>query len=331
MEDIRFSIIVPVYNTENYLKNCIDSILNQTYRNFELILVDDGSTDASGKICDEYAEKYNCIKVVHQNNLGPSAARNTGLDNAKFEWISFVDSDDWIEIDMLEILAKHIAEENADLYYFNANCHGENNELVKLFAYNTTKEIIEFTSEFCRFKYFYNIFMRYKAGWEVWQRTFRRDVIIENNLRFVPRDEVFAEDFLFSFQYLLCANKISALCNVLYNYRKRENSLMDQVDADVILPRLYNFAVAGYESAQKLGMKYFVEKYYKIYFLLLDNQIGYFWPDKSLKTIFKELKILNKNALHKQWSVRICLMILKNSGMLLNILKKRIRRKRANK
>lgn len=97
----KISIIVPVYNVEKYLRKCIDSILNQTFKDFELILIDDGSTDESGKICDEYNLKDNRIKVIHKENGGLSSARNAGLDIAQGEYIGFVDSDDWIESDQI--------------------------------------------------------------------------------------------------------------------------------------------------------------------------------------------------------------------------------------
>ena len=91
---MRFSVIVPVYNVEHYLRRCLDSIVNQTFDDYEVVLVDDGSTDASGSICDEYRKKYNSIKVIHQENKGLSGARNTGLDKASGDWIVFVDSND---------------------------------------------------------------------------------------------------------------------------------------------------------------------------------------------------------------------------------------------
>lgn len=96
------SIIVPVYNTEKYLHRCIDSVLAQTYKDFELLLIDDGSTDSSGAICDEYAEKDGRVRVFHKKNGGVSSARNLGLDNAQGEWITFVDSDDYIEENFLK-------------------------------------------------------------------------------------------------------------------------------------------------------------------------------------------------------------------------------------
>lgn len=99
MKDL-ISVIVPVYNTEKYLDRCIQSILSQTYSNIEILLIDDGSTDSSGAICDKYAEQDSRVRVFHKANGGASTARNMGLDNAKGEWIAFVDSDDWIDAEM---------------------------------------------------------------------------------------------------------------------------------------------------------------------------------------------------------------------------------------
>ena len=109
------SVIVPIYNVEQYLHECVDSILAQTYTNLEIILVNDGSTDNCGKICDEYAEKDNRITVSHKKNGGLSDARNEGVEIAKGELLHFVDSDDWIEADMLELLYGNLIEHNADI------------------------------------------------------------------------------------------------------------------------------------------------------------------------------------------------------------------------
>jgi len=109
------SVIVPVYNVEKYLSNCLDSIINQTYRNLEIILVDDGSTDGSVKICDDYAKKDNRIIVIHKENGGASTARNKGLDIAKGDYISFIDSDDYINCYMLEHLLNAIIRDNTDI------------------------------------------------------------------------------------------------------------------------------------------------------------------------------------------------------------------------
>ena len=98
----KISVIVPVYNTEKFLQRCIDSVLAQTYQDFELLLIDDGSKDSSDTICDEYAAQDTRVKVFHKENGGVSSARNVGLDNARGEWITFVDSDDYIEENYLQ-------------------------------------------------------------------------------------------------------------------------------------------------------------------------------------------------------------------------------------
>lgn len=104
------SIIVPVYNVEKYLSQCIDSILAQAFIDFELLLVDDGSTDGSGRICDEYANKDARIQVFHKKNGGVSSARNIGLEHAQGEWITFVDSDDWLDLKYCQILWEEVQD-----------------------------------------------------------------------------------------------------------------------------------------------------------------------------------------------------------------------------
>jgi len=112
---MKISVIVPVYNTEQYLSRCIDSILSQSFTDFELLLINDGSKDSSGTICDEYAEKDSRIRVFHKENGGASSARNVGLDNAVGEWVTFVDSDDWIEGDYFQVPFNS----GVDLFYQN--------------------------------------------------------------------------------------------------------------------------------------------------------------------------------------------------------------------
>ena len=112
---VNISIVVPVYNVENYLVECLQSILEQTYKDFELILVNDGSVDKSGEICDEYKKKYDNIKVVHQKNQGQSVARNNGVKLSEADWIMFVDSDDVIHPNLLEYLYRAVTESDCGM------------------------------------------------------------------------------------------------------------------------------------------------------------------------------------------------------------------------
>ena len=114
--DKLISVIVPIYNVEEYLNECVDSILNQTYKNLEIILVDDGSTDKSGIICDDYAKIDSRIKVIHKKNGGLSDARNVGIDRALGEFIIFIDSDDYIDHSMCEILLAYASKYDVDIF-----------------------------------------------------------------------------------------------------------------------------------------------------------------------------------------------------------------------
>ena len=143
------TIIIPVYNVEPYLRRCLNSVINQTYNNLEIILIDDGSTDSSGKICDEYALKDNRIKVIHKQNGGLSSARNAGLDIATGDYIGFVDGDDWIEVDMFEHL-KHLISINETLMsecnvvtVKNTNKKINNDIKVKYVKYNSEEALIK--------------------------------------------------------------------------------------------------------------------------------------------------------------------------------------------
>ena len=129
-KQVKISIIVPVYKVEQYLSKCIESILAQTFQNWELLLIDDGSPDNSGKICDEYALKDSRIRVFHKENGGVSSARNLGIDNARGEWITFIDSDDYIQPGFLEGLYEPIAQ-GEDLYFVHGGCvNVKNDEIV---------------------------------------------------------------------------------------------------------------------------------------------------------------------------------------------------------
>lgn len=116
---MKVSVIVPVYNVEKYLKRCLDSIINQTYKNIEIILVNDGSKDNSRNICEEYEKKYENISLINQENGGLSAARNTGLKYVKGEAVTFVDSDDWLELDAIEYYVESMKKHNVDMVVTN--------------------------------------------------------------------------------------------------------------------------------------------------------------------------------------------------------------------
>ena len=119
MQSVKISVVIPVYNVEKYLQECVNSVLRQTYTDFEVILVDDGSTDSGGRICDDYAQKDPRVRVIHQANGGLSVARNTGLRAAQGKYVYFLDSDDYIEDHTLEALIFLAEKESADIVFFD--------------------------------------------------------------------------------------------------------------------------------------------------------------------------------------------------------------------
>lgn len=133
------SIIIPVYNVKLYLDNCIQSVIQQSYTDFECILVDDGSTDGSSEICDQWAEKDNRIIIVHQPNGGVSSARNKGLEQAKGEYICFIDSDDWVDVDYLSAMINNLKEKETDLIICGLTQEIQRRELHRLYTSTVTK------------------------------------------------------------------------------------------------------------------------------------------------------------------------------------------------
>ena len=183
------SVIVPVYNVERYIRQCVESILEQTYADLEIILVDDGSTDGSGSICDEYKLKDNRVVVIHKCNGGLSEARNAGLDIARGEYIGFVDSDDYIEPDMYEVLYKNCERYAADLAaarFVKFNTQGEVRK-------NFTENIEVFSREEM-LRLFIVGDRRYEITMSVWDRLYKRELI--SDLRF-PVGKCY-EDIVFS-------------------------------------------------------------------------------------------------------------------------------------
>lgn len=204
------SVIVPVYNVEPYLKKCLDSIVNQTYRNLEILLVDDGSTDKSGEICDRFAEVDRRIRVFHTENRGLSCARNTGLDHAAGEWIGFVDSDDWIEPDMYETLLKRAEATGADIV-----------ECGSFWEYRDgTKERIRRDAEMSG-KEALTALLHGKLGNAIWDKLYKSSCY--HGVRF-PKDRVY-EDIATTYKLFFEARCVCTVSASKYHYLKRDDSL----------------------------------------------------------------------------------------------------------
>lgn len=202
------SIIVPVFKAEKYLSKCIDSILAQTFKNFELILIDDGSPDSSGRICDDYALRDDRIYVIHQVNSGASAARNVGLKVAKGEWIGFVDSDDWIEPETYEVALNAALMNNA--------------ELVQWGIFIDVEGVVVKTKEY-RKGIFYPKTDATCLEPSMCHKLVSRKLICDRQIRF-PEKLTLSEDRYFAFLCYLYSVKNYALENNFYHYRMNSDS-----------------------------------------------------------------------------------------------------------
>ncbi len=209
------SVIVPIYNVEKYLCECLDSIVNQTYKNLEILLVDDGSTDNSGLICDEYKNKDGRIRVFHTENGGLSAARNYGIDNAIGDYIGFVDSDDWIEADMYECLLNAINESNSDI-----SCCGITSEY-KDYSFQERSESAVLNSTEAIQAMLRDFYINSPCT-----KLFRRCLF--EQIRF-PEGRVF-EEYSTTYKLISVADRIRFLDSHKYHYRRREGSISQHME-----------------------------------------------------------------------------------------------------
>jgi len=216
----EISIIIPIYNSEQYLSQCIESILSQTYINFELILIDDGSSDRSPDICDAYTRKDNRIKIIHKSNGGVSSARNIGINNAIGNWITFIDSDDWVNADYLYILVKAIDNNNMLVI------QGVN----RLLKNDDNSAIVDLGNHIFPSNSYYNLFSKMKLcnyGYAA-AKLYNREIISQNNIRF-DEDINHSEDLIFMLEYLLKIKTVKVISNSSYYYREYTPGLCSNI------------------------------------------------------------------------------------------------------
>lgn len=239
---VEVSVVVPVYNSQQTLLRCLESIASQTFHNFEAIVVDDGSTDFSPKICDDFAASDGRFKVVHTKNRGVSSARNQGIDLAHGTWICFVDSDDFVEANYLENLVKNAG--NVDLVVSGLKRISKNNV-----AYVTFPDRIVGIEE----RLFYlQEYPLSDSGYPV-SKLFKRKILCENNVRFNWKIHMF-EDVLFLFSYLLYCKKIRFCSHASYNYMLVNDSLSTKIsefESEYLgFISIYNILLSEYKISQ---------------------------------------------------------------------------------
>ena len=261
-KEIKLSIIVPVYNTEKYLNECIESLINQTLINKEIILVDDGSRDNSGKICDYYASKYSNIKVIHKENTGLGFTRNSGIEEASGKFITFIDSDDFVEKNYYRKLVNKCESENADICYAN----GIINYKMK------KKQVIRFCDNIDDLKFenkaevfaaaprglAHTLNTRARGAGSVCLGIFNRNFLNRNNIRFLSEREFISEDIWFNLDCFLLAEKIIYVDEIGYYYRYNNTSLTRKYNAnrfnllikseETLLKHCSNLNLHGYKA-----------------------------------------------------------------------------------
>lgn len=217
----KISIIIPIYNVEQYLPQCLDSIINQTYKNLEIILINDGSTDNSGKICDNYAKVDNRIHVFHKKNEGVSSARNLGLEKCTGDFIGFVDPDDFIELNMYELLYNEQQKTNADIVWCNYYNYfsNEHYNIVNIFNENKLYKL-----PFAINKLGIDLFInKYYEHSHLWSKLYKKSIF--DNIKFPYKKTL--EDLSIFLPTLMKANIICVIPQALYYYRNnRINSLL---------------------------------------------------------------------------------------------------------
>lgn len=229
------TIIVPVYNVEKYIKECVDSLISQTYQNIEIILVDDGSKDKSGVICDSYATLDSRIKVIHKQNEGLGFARNTGLKMAQGKFVTFIDSDDKADTDLVENLVDTIHEFDCD------TCIGG-------FKRITEEGIVNFKEQyedalFEKDDVYNELFARMLGSapdrqdairMSVWNVLYSMDVIRQHNIEFPSERKLISEDIIWDAEYYKYARRVKVISSTAYNYRITPGSLTQKYRADML-------------------------------------------------------------------------------------------------
>lgn len=234
MQKEKISIVVPIYNVEKFIHQCLDSIVGQTYQNLEIILVDDGSPDGCGIICDEYAKKDRRVIVVHQENQGVSVARNVGIEMATGEWIMFVDPDDWLELDCCEKVMECVARKPWDIVYFQRRANNEAGipvwEYPKIGSFQLDHEKIKKMQEDCMTGH------RCSLGFDApspWGKLYCLQTLKKNNCRF-PVGLKRRQDLIFHFYFQDCIEQAFFLDYVGYNYRFNANSVCRRYNVEML-------------------------------------------------------------------------------------------------
>lgn len=283
------SIIVPVYKVEKYLKRCVDSILSQTYADFELILVDDGSPDNCPMMCDEYSRINKRIFVIHKENGGLSSARNAGLDIAKGKYVLFVDSDDYIKPNLLESCVNKIKETDYDAVRFGYDKIDVNFKLIKTRFPN--KKMYHFETGEEKMRFLCDDLLTYSIPFTSWSCLYKNEIIKKHHLRFVSERIIYSEDTFFSTLYTFNSSNCVAIDESLYVYQDNQNSLMGTYRNQNIL--LINKCIEWSKRLYKLCEDIYIKNhFYFIAVAFYKNELNFKTNKNNIKKIISSIKVL---------------------------------------
>lgn len=239
---VKYSFIVPVYNVEKYLEKCLDSLVNQTYKDFEIIVINDGSKDNSEKILDFYKNKYSFIRVIKQKNQGLSVARNNGVKKAKGEYIIFVDSDDYVDKNMLEVIDSNI--ETLDILRFQMILEDEHEKIIDVYEEKAFKK--------CSGREALKHITKYHYVEPACCYVFNKKFYTVNKFSFKPG--VYHEDFGLIPYVISKAKNVAAISTPLYHYIQRSGSIMNNSDYNKTIKKVYDM-FEQYKDIKKLVKK----------------------------------------------------------------------------
>lgn len=265
------SIIVPVYKVEQYLRRCVDSIRNQTYRDLEIILVDDGSPDSCGAICDEYAGLDSRVRVLHKENGGVSSARNRGLEVVRGDWVTFCDSDDFYEPQWIGAMVRAAEETGADMVRADLTFYHEDIRMNSRTWGETG--IYDLKDQEDRAEYCFSKLFRGNHGWMVCSRLFRTEIIQQQDIRFCETCGNFAEDMGFVLEYMLYSKRVTSISEAGYLYFQRESSMMASSAGMVKLDCVNEVSLYFTQRGRKTMTPFFARRVLPIFhFCILYNQ-----------------------------------------------------------
>ncbi len=273
----KFSLIIPAYNVEKYIKKCLDSVLNQTYNNYEIIIINDGSTDNTSKILESYKSNKK-IKIINQENKGLSNARNTGVSNAKGDYILFIDSDDFIEKELLEILNKTIKDE--DLVRFQIKILDETNKIIKEYKEETFNNLNGIEA--------FNKLSKYNLVELAVCYAYKKDTFLKNNYKF--EEKTYHEDFGLIPYIIISSKKVTSINYIGYNYLQRKNSIMNNTDYETEIKKS-NDVLKHYKNLIKWSQN--IEGDLTIYKSFIANSVilkSLNLKEKDYKNYIKKLK-----------------------------------------